>query len=190
MNAIEKLQKLRERISGLDVECSILQGKLSEMQKRQQDLDDEALKAEILEAKNWQQKKDEAREHREQVKRLKEQIAEKKKMIEIINDGDVSKLKGEVFAEIKKQFEPKFKEALKRLYATYRQAEEAECSFEQVREEARNLCLSLGIFVMSPLENHGPIGNFLTSSALDKKLGQTPLDFFKKECEINGYKVD
>ena len=82
MNDFEKCKKLRNSIGEFADKTVKLQEEVAEKIKAQRILDEDALKAEILEEKDWKKKKEAANRNREDILRLKEKIEEYQKAIE------------------------------------------------------------------------------------------------------------
>jgi hypothetical protein len=82
MNDFEKCKKLRNSIGEFADKTVKLKEEVAEKIKAQRILDEDALKAEILEDKDWKKKKEDAKRNRENILRLKEKIEEYQKAIE------------------------------------------------------------------------------------------------------------
>lgn len=82
MNDFEKCKKLRNPIGEFADKVVKLKEEVAEKIKAQKLLDEDALKAEILEEKDWKKKKEAANRNREDILRLKEKIKEYQKAIE------------------------------------------------------------------------------------------------------------
>lgn len=82
MNDFEKCKKLRNPIGEFTDKTVKLKEEVAEKIKAQKILDEDALKAEILEEKDWKKKKEAANRNREDILRLKEKIEENQKAIE------------------------------------------------------------------------------------------------------------
>ena len=82
MNDFEKCKKLRNSIGEFADKTVKLKEEVAEKIKAQRILDGDALKAEILEEKDWKKKKEAAKRNREDILRLKEKIEEYQRAIE------------------------------------------------------------------------------------------------------------
>lgn len=86
MNDFEKCKKLRNSIQELRGKILKLKEEIAEKNKAQRTLDEDALKAEILEEKNWEKKKEEAEKNREEIAMLRSEIEKQEKAIEILKE--------------------------------------------------------------------------------------------------------
>ena len=82
MNDFEKCKKLRDSIGEFADKTVKLKEEVDEKIKAQRILDEDALKAEILEDKDWKKKKETANRNRKAILRLKEKIEENQRAIE------------------------------------------------------------------------------------------------------------
>ena len=82
MNDFEKCKKLRNSIGEFADKTVKLQEEVAEKIKAQRILDEDALKAEILEDEDWKKKKEAAKRNREDILRLKEKIEDNQRAIE------------------------------------------------------------------------------------------------------------
>lgn len=86
MNDFEKCKKHRNSIQELRGKILKLKEEIAEKNKAQRTLDEDALKAEILEEKNWEKKKEEAEKNREEIAMLRSEIEKQEKAIEILKE--------------------------------------------------------------------------------------------------------
>ena len=82
MNDFEKCKKLRDSIGEFADKTVKLEEEVAEKIKAQRILDEDALKAEILEDEDWKKKKEAAKRNREDILRLKEKIEDNQRAIE------------------------------------------------------------------------------------------------------------
>lgn len=86
MNYIEESKKLKESIQTYQAKIPELEKGLNKRIRAQAELEEEALKSEILEERGWQKRKEEAEKNREEIYRLRAEIEKCKNAIEILGD--------------------------------------------------------------------------------------------------------
>ncbi|HEB35917.1 MAG TPA: hypothetical protein ENI18_08765 [Candidatus Aminicenantes bacterium] len=192
MKNVEAYRRLAKKVA--DYNLRELSGELKEAQRKQNTLEEEALKAEILEDKNWEAKRDEARQNREKVDAIKKKIDVSKEAAGILQEQQqkISRAaKKEVEAEYRPAFEAKARELLKKA----RETEKVELELEQIIGEANSLCKELDshsphaialesiIFHSLRLIAHGGYGQ-------RGELCDSPLMKFIEDCKEAGIKID
>ena len=170
-----------------DYDLKELNTELKEAQKKQDALEEEALKAEILEEKHWETKRDKARQN------CKE-IDANEKAVGILREQqqEISKMaKKEAEAEFKPALEAKARELLKKAQET----EKVELELEQIIGEANHLC--------KELDSHKPTApilefvifyplHLIAYGGYGKRgdLCDSPLVKFIKDCKEAGIKIE
>jgi len=191
MNDFEKCKKLRNSIQELRGKILKLKEEIAEKNKAQRTLDEDALKAEILEEKNWEKKKEAANRNREDVFRLKEKIEENQKAIEILKEESI-KFTKETLKNLKPKYIEAYTEAIKIFMEKAREAEKAELNFIKIKDDADMMA--------AEIDPSGAIGVLQTAflpllkTVLVPKTGDLPqytkLYFFIEDCKNQGIKIE
>ena len=180
----DKLQKLSTALHDYEVRHSKLEADLKAKKDKQNELDDEALKAEILESKDLKKKQAVSDENREGIKAIKEEIEKVQRIIELLRK-ERSGFESEALKEIQKAYRPRLEQSLKEFYAKLKELNEAELAIEQIRNEALDEARDLGISSGVGLEKSGPPDTFTLEHPLGSKF--YPVEAFIKRCKANGF---
>ncbi len=84
MKNVEAYRRLAKKIA--DYNLRELSGELKKAQRKQNTLEEEALKAEILEDKNWEAKREKARQNRKEIDAIKKKIDASEKAIGLLRE--------------------------------------------------------------------------------------------------------
>lgn len=185
MKSIEKIEKVTAAISNLATKFAELEKGLAVKLQEQEKLDDEALRAEILEQENWEAKKEAARKNREKIKEIKEEIERKKRAKELYGEERKSN-REEALKEIRAEYGPIFEQRIKEFLKKARQAEKAEQAVRAVREEANKLVYKIGCYGRGALP-------FVINVLIEKDGDRPeygPLNLFIKDCKQQGIDID
>lgn len=182
----DKLQKLSTALHDYEIKHAKLEADLKAKKDLQNELDDEALKAEILESKDLEQKQLAADENREIIKEIKEEIEKVQRAIELLKKERTG-FESEALKEIQKHYRPELEKALREFYTKIKEANRAEMAVEKIRNEAQEKARSLGISSSVGLELTGPFEIF----TLENPPGSSfyPIEAFVKRCKANGFNL-
>ena len=84
MSNSEKYSQLAKNIKKYERDIPGLESQLNEKKAQQENLEEEALTAEILEEQDWKDKKEKADRNREEIRKIKEEIQKRIKAVEIL----------------------------------------------------------------------------------------------------------
>ena len=191
MNSFEKCKKLRNSIGEYGDKIVALKKEIVEKNEAQRRLDEDALKAEILEEKNWKKKKEAADINRETISKLKEKIEETQRAIEILK-AESEKVKREALRELKEKYMGSYTEAVKVFLEKAREAEKAEQNFRKIKDDADTAAVEIDPSGAAGVPQT-PLLPFL-KSVLTPKVGDLPqytkLNFFIEDCKNQGIKIE
>ena len=180
----DKLQKLSTALHDYEVRHSKLEAGLKAKKDKQNELDDEALKAEILESKDLKKKQATADENREGIKAIKEEIEKVQRIIELLRK-ERSGFESEALKEIQKAYRPRLEQSLKAFFEKLKELNEAELTVAKIRDEASDEARNLGISSGVGLERSGPPEIFTLESPPGSKF--YPIEAFIRRCKANGF---
>jgi chromosome segregation ATPase len=190
MNSIQEYEKLRDSIREYQGKIPKLKNQITEMTRAQLELDEEALKAEILEERGWEKKKEKAKENRAKIPELKAEIQKAEKALEILG-GKLKKLRPAVVQELKKKHRPGYEQAIKEYAKKLKVAAEAEKEIAEKLDEAdtetrRLLANGTGPVFVTFL----PAFQQILTGGPFRPLGLTQYEHFRRDCEEQGISID
>lgn len=190
MSVIEEAKKLKESIQACQAKIPELEKELTETIKIQLELDEEALKDEILELKGWQKKKEEAEKNRENTHRLKEEIEKHKNAIEILREK-IKQVRNDVIDELKERYLGDYKDLIKDFAKKLKVAAEAEKKIIEMQDEAeaearRILSDGAGPVFVTIL----PAFQGILVSGPFEPLNMTQYEYFLRNCKEKGFNID
>jgi len=192
--SIEEIKKLKESIRAYQEKIPKLRESLAETIKAQNELDDVALKAEILEEKGWQRKKEAADKNRAEISEIKAKIQKCEEQIQHLEERG-RKLRPEIMKEFKKKFYTECAGDLKEYGKLLKKAAEYEADLikrrKQVEWEIRTtLHNGMGI---GPVELPATVipafAPFLTAGPFTPE-NMNLYRYFVKTCEEQGIRIE
>lgn len=194
-SVIEESKKLKESIQSYQAKIPNLKEGIIEMTRAQLELDEEALKAEILEDRGWEKKKERAAENRAKISEMKAEIEKAEKAIEILNEK-IKKLSPAIMKEFKKKFYKKCADDLKEYGKHLKVAAEFEAGLiEKRRDIEREIrtALSNGVGILGPVSISSTIipafRPILTAGPFTPK-NMSQYLYFLETCEEQGINIE
>jgi len=193
MNNLEVYRGLERKIS--EYNFKKLNTELKAKKEKQNILEDEALKAEILEEKNWKTKREVAKENRREIEEIEKKIKGLEKSVQLLREkqGEVSRVAKK---EVEKEYRPAYEAKVRELLKKARETEKVEQELEQITKEANVLCRELDTYV-------GPYSSALSSIILPPlhlivyggyglrgEKCESPIERFIKDCKETGIKIE
>ena len=173
-----KIQETRASVPKMEAE-------LLEREKAQEDLDNEALGAEILEKHVWQKMKENADENRGIIRKLRDELESVGKKIEI-SEREFKSHEGAALNDIRKHFRKPLEAAVRKFAKTLEEVEKLELEITRIRDEAASMGHKITYipYDMTPF-----IKLFLTDPS-DPIRSQWPISEFRKDCERAGISLN
>jgi len=195
MKNIEDANRLKGAISGYQEKIPKLNDRITELRKAQAELDEKALKMEILEEKGWQEAKKAANENRNKIPELKAEIEKAEKAIEILEQRFKS-LRASIMKEFKEKFYKECAEDLQEYAKRLKAAAEYEQGLIERRQEVEReirTTLSNGRSGFGPYDLPASVlpafSPFLTAGPFSPE-NMSLYRHFMKTCEEQGINVD
>lgn len=191
MSNIEECKRLKESIQAWHTKTPEMEEELSGMVKVQAKLDEEALRAEILEERGWQEKKKAADENRSEISRTREKIAKCEEAIDILKEKEKQLQRG-VIKELKEKHRPEYEMAIKAYAKKLRAAADAEEKVEELKRtvevEAARILSSNGAGIERRLTILPGFRPILTGGPFTPE-NLTQYKYFLKNCKEQGIDV-
>jgi len=191
MDIIEEAKKLKEKAQEYEKEIPQLEEKLNEAIKVCNDLDEESLKAMILEEKDWREKKQLFDEKKEEIKRLKEEIKRDKYAVQLLKEKQ-QKIRNEVLKEFKKKYRDNYETLIKKFGKELKKAAEIEKEILVFKRDAERDVISviLGLHARTLAESIFPsFVPILTAGPFEPE-NMSQFKYFIKNCKEQGINVE
>lgn len=135
MSEVKNYLKFREERNALNSRLSMISADINQLTEKLEPIEEEALKAEILQTPDFEKKKEGLRESREQIGKLKAELEESRKRLMIINEL-LPGFRDKAFKELRVQHHKPFENAIRAFAEKIRAAHRAEVELIEVREKA------------------------------------------------------
>lgn len=193
MKNLEVYRALKRKISEYDFKK--LNAELKAKKENQNILEDEALKAEILEEKNWKTKREVAKENRREIEEIEKKIKGLERSVQLFREKQ-EEVSRSAKKEVEKEYRPTYEAKVRELLKKAKETEKVEQELEQITKEANVLCEELDTYV-------GPHSSVLDSIILPPlhliayggygqrgEKCESPLEKFIKDCKEAGIKIE
>jgi len=191
VDKIEEAKKLKEKAQEYENQIPQLEEKLDEAMRVCNELDEESLKAMILEEKDWKEKKQLLDEKKEEVKRLKEEVKRNKYAVQLLKEKQ-QKIRNEVLKEFKKKYRDNYETLLKKFSKALKKAAEIEEEILVFKRDAERDVISviLGPHARTVAESIFPsFVPILTAGPFEPE-NMSQYKYFIKNCKEQGINVE
>lgn len=191
MDIIKEAKKLKEKSQEYERQIPQLEEKLNEALRICNELDEESLKALILEEKDWKEKKQLVDEKKEEIKRLKEEIKRNKYAVQLLKENQ-QKIKNEVLKEFKKKYKDNYEILLKRFGKALKKAVEIEEEILIFKRDAERDVISviLGPYARTLAESILPSFVPILNAGPFEPENMSQYEYFIKNCKEQGINIE
>lgn len=186
MKNLKKYEELKKALMEYEEKIPRFQEEIKRLEESQKTLDEQALEAEILGTEDKETKKMTADKHKKVIDNLKEEMKKAEKAKEIIKK-ELKRIRSIAKTEIRNHYKPLYEKAARKLFKKLKEAEVLERELVRIKDEADSLVISIDT-------NPGICALPWLPRLIIEKNGESqdysPINLFKRHCEMEGYRIE